>query len=221
MPGASGASLGRRLGDRRADARARARSRRAACRRAAAASACRGTTRWWIQRRRSPVRRRRSDRCAREIGEHMLRRGRRHMAGAVGRRRDHRLAERLQQIARDRMCPARARRSCRAPRSPARTTGQPAAFGSTSVSGPGQNAPASRSRVVASKRASRRAAATSATCAISGLKRGPALGGIEPRDRFAIGRVGAEAVDRLGRKRDEPAVARARARPPRSRRGSR
>ena len=35
----------------------------------------------------------------------------------------------------------------------------------------------------------------------------PALGGVEPRDRFAIGRIGAKAVDRLGRKRHQSAGA--------------
>ena len=33
----------------------------------------------------------------------------------------------------------------------------------------------------------------------------PPLGRIKPRDRLAIARIGAEPVDRLGRKRDQPA----------------
>ena len=37
------------------------------------------------------------------------------------------------------------------------------------------------------------------------IERRPALGGVEPRDRLAVGRVGAEPVDRLGRERDQPA----------------
>ena len=37
------------------------------------------------------------------------------------------------------------------------------------------------------------------------IERGPALGLIEPRDRGGIGGVGAEAVDGLGRERDQPA----------------
>jgi hypothetical protein len=53
-------------------------------------------------------------------------------------------------------------------------TGQSAAFGNTSVSGPGQNFSASRS-VAALKTASRRAAARSSTCAISGLNCGRPL----------------------------------------------
>ena len=37
------------------------------------------------------------------------------------------------------------------------------------------------------------------------IEGGPALGGIKPGDRLAIGGIGAEPVDGLGRKRDEPA----------------
>ena len=53
-------------------------------------------------------------------------------------------------------------------------TGQSAAFGKTSVNGPGQNAAASRSAAV-SNRANFRAAASLATCAIKGLKAGRPL----------------------------------------------
>ena len=38
------------------------------------------------------------------------------------------------------------------------------------------------------------------------IERRPALGGIEPRDGGAVGGVGAEAIDGLGRKRDQAAV---------------
>ena len=99
-------------------------------------------------------------------------------------------------------------------------TGQPSAFGSTSVSGPGQNTPAS-SLASSEKRASASAALRVRHMRDQRIEARAALGRIEPRDRFAVGGVGAEAVDRLGRKRDQPAVRRARARPPRSRRGSR
>ena len=44
------------------------------------------------------------------------------------------------------------------------------------------------------------------------VERGPALGGVEPRDRGGVGGVGAEPVDRLGRKRDQPAGGKARGR---------
>lgn len=53
-------------------------------------------------------------------------------------------------------------------------TGQSSVFGTTSVSGPGQNASASLN-ARASKRPIRRAAARSATWAISGLKAGRPL----------------------------------------------
>ena len=42
----------------------------------------------------------------------------------------------------------------------------------------------------------------------------PALGLVEPGDRRRIGGVGAEAIDGLGRERDQPALGQARARPP-------
>ena len=83
-------------------------------------------------------------------------------------------------------------------------TGQLAALGRTSVSGPGQNAAASRV-ASASKRASACAACRSATWAMSGLKAGRPLACVEPRDGPPVGRVGAEAVDGLGRKGDEAA----------------
>ena len=50
------------------------------------------------------------------------------------------------------------------------------------------------------------------------IERRPALGGVEPRDRRAVGGVGAEPVDRLGRKGDEAARREASARRRRSRR---
>ena len=171
-------------------------------------------------RRRWSARRRRSDRCVRRGRPRRARRSSaRH--GRIGwptaRRPACRSARRI--VARDRMVAARAPRSCRGRRSRGRETGQPGAFGSTSVSGPGQNA-ASRS-ASALNTASRRAAATSATCAISGLKRRPALGGIEPRDRRRHsshrrrGRRPSRSGTRRGRRR------RARARPPRSHRDRR
>ena len=101
--------------------------------------------------------------------------------------------------------PARAPRSMSSPAVASSDTGQPSAFGSTSVSGPGQNAPASsfaRHRK-ARERERRRGVRHMRDQRIEAR---PALGGVEPRDRLAVGRVGAEAVDRLGRKRDQPAV---------------
>ena len=98
-------------------------------------------------------------------------------------------------------------------------TAQSAVLGSTSVSGPGQNASASRGRR-RSKRAIRRAACEIADMGDQRIEGGPALGLVEPRDRGRIGGIGAKAVDGLGRERDQPALgqARARQRPRRPRR---
>ena len=107
-------------------------------------------------------------------------------------------------VARDRMRPARAPRWCRGRRSQDRRPGSRAAFGSTSVSGPGQKAAASRSashrtRASAPRRVGVRHMRDQR------VEARPALGGIKPRDRLAVGGIGAEAVDRLGRERDEAA----------------
>ena len=84
-------------------------------------------------------------------------------------------------------------------------TGQPARFFSTSVSGPGQNAAASFS-AAASNTARRLRGGEIEHMRDQRIERRPALGGVEPRDRGAVGGVGAEAVDRLGRERDQAAV---------------
>ncbi len=83
-------------------------------------------------------------------------------------------------------------------------TGHPAALGSTSVSGPGQNASASRA---ARRRNSRQRPRRREIGDVRDqrIESRPALGGIEPRHRLAIAGVGAEPVNRLGRKGDEPA----------------
>ena len=84
-------------------------------------------------------------------------------------------------------------------------TGQPRVFGSTSVSGPGQNALGEQLRVrIETRERKRRVGARHMRD--QRVEARAALGGVKPRDRFAIGRVGAEPVDRLGRKRDQPAV---------------
>ena len=155
--------------------------------------------------------------AAAQIGEHVRGRGRRDMAGAVGRRRDHRPAECREDVA----APPRGRGTRTAmlssPAVASSATGQPAALGSTSVSGPGQNAAASRA-ASASKRASARAAATIGDVGDQRIEGRPALGRVEPRHGLAVGGVGAEPVDRLGRKRDEAAGREAARRLARSRR---
>ena len=142
--------------------------------------------------------------AAAQVGQHVRRGGRRDMAGAVGRRRHHRPAERAQDAARHRMVghPHRDAVEAGGGKLGDRAAGALAAAPASAV-------PARTPRRAARPRRrtspARRAAARSATCAISGLNDGPALGGIEPRDRRAVGGVGAEAVDRLGRERDQAA----------------
>ena len=89
-------------------------------------------------------------------------------------------------------------------------TAQPAVFGSTSVSGPGQNASAS-AIAVASKRRDLPGGSEVADMGDQRIEGRPALGLVEPRDRRRIGGVGAEPVDGLGRERDQPALGQARA----------
>ena len=84
-------------------------------------------------------------------------------------------------------------------------TAQSAVFGSTSVSGPGQNASASASR----RRVETGDPPRGGEIADMGDQRiegRPALGLVKPGDRGRIGGVGAEAIDRLGRERDQPAL---------------
>ena len=73
--------------------------------------------------------------------------------------------------------------------------------GTTSVSGPGQCS-AARARGFPANSPIRSAAARSGTWTISGIEARPALGFVDARDRLGVGRVGGEAVDRLGRHRD-------------------
>ena len=130
--------------------------------------------------------------------------GRRDVAGAVGGWRHHRPAE---PRAGGRAPPDAAGTRTAMLSSPAvasSATGQPARFFSTSVSGPGQNAAASFS-AAASNTARRSRGREIEHMRDQRIERRPALGGVEPRDRRAVGGVGAEAVDRLGRERDQPA----------------
>ncbi len=144
--------------------------------------------------------------AAAQVGHDMRRRGRRDVAGAVGRGRHHRPAERG--------AGCRARPDGRAPgprslsrpavaRSAHRAARQP--WAATSVSGPGQNAcgqplapPRRRPRAV-------RRCGEIGDMGDQRIERRAALGGIEPRHRRAVGRVRAEPVDRLGGERHEPA----------------
>ena len=83
-------------------------------------------------------------------------------------------------------------------------TGQSARLGSTSVSGPGQNA--AREPLGGSVEAREpRAALGVGDVGDQRIERRPALGVVEARDRRAVGGVGAQPVDGLGRKGDEAA----------------
>ena len=83
-------------------------------------------------------------------------------------------------------------------------TGQSARLGSTRVSGPGQNAAASRSAAAIEAREPARGLGIG-HMGDQRIERRPALGVIEARHRLAIGGVGAQPVDGLGRKRDQAA----------------
>ena len=161
--------------------------------------------RWSIRARPASRRRRRSDRCGRAgRPSTCCGRGRRHMARAIGRRRHDRLAERGEKLARDRMRGHAQRDGVEAGGRQIgdRTVGAPSATPVSAV--PARIFPPA-ARPLHRSVASRRAAARSSTCAISGLNCGPALGRVEPRHGLAVGGVGAEPVDGLGRKRDQPA----------------
>ena len=144
--------------------------------------------------------------------------GRRDMAGAVGRRRDHRPAERREQIARDRMVGHAHRDAVEAgggelgDRTVRRASAAPAS------AAPARTPPRAARRRRRSARAAR-AAASVGHMRDQRIERRPALGGIEPRHRLAVGGVGAEPVDGLGRERDEAARREAARAPPRSPRG--
>ena len=131
-------------------------------------------------------------------------RGRRDMARQIGRWRHHRPAEGAQDGPRDRVGG-----------NPDRDGIEPGGgeIGDRAIArswaAPASAAPARTPRrarsPVASKRAIRRAASRSPTWAISGIEGGPALGLVEPGDRGGIGGIGAEAIDGLGRERDQAA----------------
>ena len=78
--------------------------------------------------------------------------------------------------------------------------------------GPGQNARASAS-AAPENRASFRASSNDATCNDQRVRRGPVLRGVDRRHRIVVRRVRPEAVDRLGREGDEPALPQKRRRP--------
>ena len=148
-------------------------------------------------RRRSPFD------AAAQVGEHVRGAGRRNVAGAVRRGRHHRPAEGFEQLGATGCAGTRTATLSR-PASARSATVQSGCFGSTSVSGPGQNAAASFS-AAALKRADAPRRGDIRDMGDQRIERGPALGGIEPGHGLAVAGIGAEPVDRLGRKGDQPA----------------
>ena len=151
---------------------------------------------------------------AAQIGQHMRRAGRRHVAGAVGRGRDHRPAECRKQRLRATGCAGTRTATVSSPAGARSATGQSGRFGSTSVSGPGQNAAASRSRVGVESARAARAASMIGDMRDQRIEGRPALGLVEPRDRLAVG-----ARRRPGRRRSRSGRRQAR-RPPGSARAA-
>ena len=125
-----------------------------------------------------------------------------------------------EQIARDRMRRARAPRWCRGRRSRDPRPGSPRASAAPASAGPARTPRRAALRRGRKRRERGARAARSATWAISGLNARPALRRIEPRDRRAVGGVGAEPVDGLGRERHQAAVRQHARGRPRSHRGS-
>ena len=140
-----------------------------------------------------------------QVGEHVLRRGRRDVAGAVRRRRHHRPAEGGEDRARDRMR-GHPHRDGVEPRG--------GKLGDRAVGAPGQHQgqrprPERRRQplggLVEARQRPRRAGI--GHMGDQRIERGAALGVVEPRHRFAVGGVGAQPVDGLGRKGDQTAGA--------------
>ena len=141
----------------------------------------------------------------RKVALDMRGRGRRDVAGEIGRRRHHGAAEGAQDVARHRVGRNRGSRRCRGRRWRDRPPRSRRVFGSTSVSGPGQNASAS-AVAAASKRAILPRGGEIADMGDQRIEGRPALGLVEVGDRGRIGGIGAEAIDGLGRERDQPAL---------------
>ena len=137
-----------------------------------------------------------------EIGEYVRGRGRRDMAGAVGRRRHHRPAETGEELPRHRMI---GHAHCDGIEPGRRQIGHCATwrFAQHQRQRPrpeGLRQP----RGLAGKLRQRARRGEIGHVRNQWIERRPPLGGIEPGHRLAIAGVGAEPVNRLGRKGDEP-----------------
>ena len=142
--------------------------------------------------------------AAAQIGEHMRGAGRRHMAGAVGRGRDDRSAEGVEQGARDRM---RRHAHGDAVEAGEREIGD-AAIRLLRQHQRQRSRPERGRELFGGRRETRRRAARGGDVRDmrdQRIERRAALGRVEPGDGLAIAGVGAEPVDGLGRKGDETA----------------
>ena len=185
--------------------RARVRFRRAARRRGAAAPARRSSRRWWNSTPTStgPPSTIRSIRPARSLCT---------CAAVVGETWPDKFADgattgrpNARRMSRARGCAGTRIAIVSRPAVARSATAQSVVFGSTSVSGPGQKASAERHRLRVEAGNPHRGADIP-DMGDQRIERGPALGLVEPRNRACVGGVGAEAVDGLGRERDQPAV---------------
>ena len=141
--------------------------------------------------------------AAAQIGEHVRRRGRRDVAGAIGRRRHDRPAEGGEDFLRHRVMG-------HAHRDAVEARGRE--LGDRTAGGLGQHQrqrPWPKRlgkffgfRIEPSQYPRRRQIGHVGD---QRIERRPALGLVEPRDGLAVGGIGAEAVNRLGRKRNQPA----------------
>ena len=137
-----------------------------------------------------------------QVAEHMGGRGRRDMAGAVGRGRHHRRAEGFEQRMRQRMCrhahghavePGAGQVGHRAAGRQRQHQGQ--------RSRPERGRQPLGGRVEAPKRPG---GGDIGHVGDQGIERRPPLGGVEPGHRLAVAGVGAEPIDGLGREGDQP-----------------
>ena len=143
--------------------------------------------------------------AAAQVGEHVRGAGRRDVAGAIGRWRHHRPAEGARAMRAPPDAPARAPRRCRA---------RPVARSATRAirllwqHQRQRPRPERRRQPFGGGVEDARARARGVDVGDMGDQRiegRPALGRIEPGDGLAVAGVGAEPVDGLGRKRDQPA----------------
>ena len=141
--------------------------------------------------------------AAAEVGLHVRGRGRRHMAGAVCRRRHHRPVERRENIAGDGMIGNAHRDAVETGRRQRRHRAI-GGLGKDERQRPRPEGLGEPRRIgIKSRQCLRRRAIDNSRD--QRIERRPALGLVDARDRPPRGRIGAEAIDRLGGESDQPA----------------